>query len=139
MNPFYTTTQVPKLKMLPKYGYALVEEELSKRELDDEILSKENEILQQLMNDDAIHKVNSPTAKRKLHMHDGDGIEIDLNANYMDANNNNSPSAASVKQRNKSALNVDDVELPSISPCPGLATSAVTYKLDWSSWRFLRT
>lgn len=46
LNPTYTSVQVPKVKMLPKHGYALIEEELHKSELDDEILTKENEILQ---------------------------------------------------------------------------------------------
>lgn len=110
--------------MLPKYGYALVEEELNKRELDDEILSKENIILhQRMMTDDAVLKASSPKAKRKL-------SDTDLNSNYMDANNN--ANSSSIKQRNKSALNVDDSKLPSTSNCPGLAMSAVTYKLDWN-------
>jgi hypothetical protein len=128
LNPFYTSTQVPEVKMLPKYGYALVEEELPKRELDDEILSKENEILQQrLMTDDAVLKATTPKAKRKLNAVDDDG-EHDLNSNYMDTNNNEM-SSATLKQR-KSALNVNDTELSPSSVCPGLATSAVTYKLD---------
>lgn len=129
LNPTYTTMQKPKLKMLPSYGYALVEEELSKRELDDEILSKENEILQQrLMNDDAGHKAECKIIKRKLDQNhnsiDEDSI-VDENSNYMDENNNNTSSSAAIVKRNKNTLNASDE-----SSCPGLASSAVTYKLD---------
>lgn len=94
--------------MLPKYGYALVEEELSKRELDEEILSKENEIMQQRLLDD-----DSQTKSK----------ESDMNSNYIDTNNN-----STAMKRNKSSLNVGD-DLMSES-CPGLATTAVNYKLD---------
>ena len=130
LNPSYTSVQTPKLKMLPQYGYALVEEELSKRELDDDILSKENEILQQrLMDGEEAHKDNSHIIKRKLNSATGSYLEGnecnnvngDLNSNYLDANNN----SCTVNKRSKSTLNVDEVE-----SCPGLATSAVTYKLD---------
>lgn len=108
------------MKMLPKHGYALVEEELPRRELDDDILSKENEILQQqLKTDDNVLELNSSKAKK------------DFNFNYLDDNNNNN--TTNTKYRNKSALNV---EMPMLNSCPGLATSTVTYKLDWrSSWR----
>lgn len=130
INPSYTSVQTPKLKMLPQYGYALVEEELSKRELDDDILSKENEILQQrLMDGDEAHKGNSQITKRKhnqviesgLNGNECNNTNGDLNSNYLDANNN----SCTVK-RNKSTLNVDEE-----ASCPGLATSEkVTYKLD---------
>lgn len=129
LNPTYTSVQVPKLKMLPKYGYALVEEELPKRELDDDILSKENEMLhQRMMTDDAVIKATTPKAKRKLE--DKEDVTTDLNSNYVDSNNNNSSSSSTIKQRNKSALNVNDNDLTTPVTCPGLATTAVTYKLD---------
>lgn len=101
--------------MLPKFGYALVEEELSKRELDDEALSKENDILQK---------------RQRLKSEDSNVADAksDINSNYIDVNNNSS--SGSVSKRNKSALNVaedDEEELPS---CPGLASAAVVYKLD---------
>lgn len=108
LNPTYTSVEKPKIKMLPKYGYALVEEELSKRELDDEILSKENEIMQQRLDDDS--------SKTKGNM------EADMNSNYLDTNNN------SVSKRNKSSLNVGDGLM--VESCPGLATIATNYKLD---------
>lgn len=109
--------------MLPKYGYALVEDELPRRELDDEILAKENVILQQrLMLDDAVLKAGSPRVKRKQNVG-----EPDLNSNYMDMNNNSNTINSSSKKRNKSSLNV---EVQASSTCPGLATSAVSYKLD---------
>lgn len=132
LNPTYTTVQKPKLKTLPSYGYALVEEELSKRELDDEILSKENEILQKrLLNDDVADKVDSTVTKRKLVQNDINSVKsssennstVDLNSNFMDENNNSN--AISAVKRNKSALNASDE-----SSCPGLASTAVTYKLD---------
>lgn len=123
LNPTYTSVQVPKIKMLPKYGYALVEDELPRRELDDEILAKENVILQQrLMLDDAVLKAGSPRVKRKQNVG-----EPDLNSNYMDMNNNSNTINSSSKKRNKSSLNV---EVQASSTCPGLATSAVSYKLD---------
>lgn len=115
--------------MLPKDGYALVEDELPRRELDDEILSKENEFLQQrLMTDDFVPKVGLSRPERKLN-----SDEYDINSNYMDINNNSSPSSSSAKQRNKSELNVD---VQPSSTCPGLATSAVAYKTDWC--RFIK-
>jgi hypothetical protein len=103
LNPSYTTTQVPKLKMLPKFGYALVEEELHKNELDDDMLSKENEILQ------SQRKLQEASSGRE-------DVTSDLNCNYLDANNN----GIAVK-RNKSSMNVAATELPSTSSCPGLS------------------
>lgn len=96
--------------MLPKYGYALVEEELNKDELDDTLLVKQNEILQ-----------------KKLQ----DVKELDLNANVIDSDNNNDDLVhRKNKKSGKSLLNVDDIDSSSDIPCPGLATAAVTYKLD---------
>lgn len=95
--------------MLPQYGYALVEEELSKRELDDEILSKENEILQQRFKEE---ELNNNSEDKDRHENG------DVNSNHLDTNNN------TVKKRNKSALNLE------VESCPGLAMSAVTYKMD---------
>jgi hypothetical protein len=120
-NPSYTSVEKPKLKMLPKYGYALVEEELSKRELDDDILSKENEIMQKRL---LVDEASSPNMKRKS----ANVMNSDLNSNYMDDNNNSADS--NVVKRNKSLLNVDDLEMPSSENCPGLASAAVNYKLD---------
>lgn len=121
LNPTYTSVEKPKLKMLPKYGYALVEQELSKRELDEEILSKENEIMQQRL---MVNEAHSPNMKRKS----GSSAIADLNSNYMDSNNNVMNS--SVVKRNKSLLNVDDAVLSSDENCPGLAAAPVNYKLD---------
>jgi hypothetical protein len=109
INPTYTSVDKPKIKMLPKYGYALVEEELSKRELDDEILSKENEIMQQRLLDE-----ESATKSKE-------SVISDMNSNYIDDNNN------TVSKRNKSSLNVD---IAMGESCPGLATTATNYKLD---------
>lgn len=94
------------------------------RELDDELLSKENEMLQQ----------RRPRSKNSISEAD-ENMNSDMNSNYMD-DNNNSPSSSMLKKRNKSCLNVESDDLPSLddSPdqldCPGLAASAVTYKLD---------
>lgn len=122
INPTYNSVHTPQVKMLPKYGYALVEEELSKRELDDDVLSKENDILQKrqrLKSEDAVHNL-----ERTSNMLD-ENAQSDMNSNYVDANNNSSRS--SVVKRNKSSLNTDEDDLPS---CPGLASAAVVYKLD---------
>ncbi|CRL05274.1 CLUMA_CG018174, isoform A [Clunio marinus] len=138
-NPTYTSVQKPKIKMLPKYGYALVEEELPKRELDDEILAKQNEILQQrLMAEEKDLNVNSNSTalKKRTTGNAGNKNEIDLNANYMDLNNNNKSSSlklsSEIKQHfeKKSLDNLiaDSVDVTSL--CPGLATTAITYKLD---------
>lgn len=131
LNPTYTSVQTPKLKTLPQFGYALVEEELCKRELDDDILSKENEILQQrLMEGEDTLKGGSHVIKRKLVIgsdlngNECDNINGDLNSNYLDSNNN----SCKVSKRNKSTLNVEEAE-----SCPGLATSAVTYKEEWTT------
>lgn len=101
LNPTYTSTQYPEIKSLPSKGYALVEEELASRELDEEILSKENEFLEIIG-------------------------QVDENLNYKDDNNNESES---VKRRTKNNLNVDSIELPPSSQC-GLAVSTVAYKSD---------
>jgi hypothetical protein len=101
LNPSYTSAFVPEVKMLPAKGYALVEEELASRELDEEILSKENAILEQ-------HLV------------------VDENLNYKDANNNTS----TVTKRNKNSLNINGtIEVPPSNQC-GLAVSDVAYKSD---------
>lgn len=46
LNPTFTSVEYPQMKSLPDKGYALVEEELASRELDEAILEKENEILE---------------------------------------------------------------------------------------------
>lgn len=110
--------------MLPQFGYALVEEELSKRELDDDILSKENEILQhRQIEDNAFFADGSKNIDYANN--NSKNVMRDLNSNQIDDNNNNS-SSHTLKKRNKSALNVSTDDLS----CPGLATAAVTYKLD---------
>jgi hypothetical protein len=101
LNPSYTSTFVPKVKMLPAKGYALVEEELASRELDEEILSKENKILEQ-------------------------NIGLDENRNFRDANNNSD----TLTKRNKNSLNLmNDIELPPSNQC-GLAVTSAAYKAD---------
>lgn len=75
-----------------------------------------------------------PRSKNSISEAD-ENMNSDVNSNYMD-DNNNSPSSSGLTKRNKSSLNVETEDLPSAddSPdqpeCPGLATSAVTYKLD---------
>lgn len=124
MNPTYTSVQVPRPKTLPSDGYALCEQELAKRELDDDILSKENEILTKRMQiEEEKIKTNSPIAQKKLNNEAKN--DKDENSNYMDSNNN----ISSLIRRKKTDLNVDDVELPPSSLC-GLATTSVTYTLD---------
>jgi len=99
INPSYNSVEKPEIKNLPGMGYALVQEELATREVDEEILSKENEILE---------KIASVT---------------DENLNYQDSNNN---SDSLLTKRNKNKLNINDVyEVPSIQ-C-GLAYTTVPY------------
>lgn len=76
-----------------------------------------------------------PRSKNSISEAD-ENMNSDMNSNYME-DYNNSPSTSVLKKRNKSSLNVETDDLPSVdgsSPdqrdCPGLATSAVTYKLD---------
>jgi hypothetical protein len=96
----------PAVKMLPKYGYALVEEELSKTELDDNFLAKQNEILQKEL------------------------INTDMNSNFMPDQNMNSEGSVTrkLKKIDKSSLNVEEIDASIF--CPGLATTAVSYKSD---------
>lgn len=95
--------------MLPKYGYALVEEELNKDELDHNLLVKQNEILQ-----------------KKLQVK-----ELDVNANVIDNDSTTDDILHRINRKcGKSLLNVDDLDSSSEILCPGLATAAVTYKLD---------
>ncbi|CAG9806417.1 unnamed protein product [Chironomus riparius] len=99
INPSYNSVEKPEIKNLPGMGYALVQEELASREVDEEILSKENEILE---------KIASST---------------DENLNYQDSNNNTD---SLLTKRNKNKLNINDVyEVPSIQ-C-GLAYTTVPY------------
>lgn len=86
-NPTYNSTHWPEVKYLPSKGYALVEEELASRELDEEILSKENKYLETIS-------------------------KVDENLNYQDDNNNES-----VRRRTKNTLNVDANNLPPSSQC----------------------
>lgn len=68
LNPTYTSTEYPQIKTLPAKGYALVEEELATRELDEEILSKENEILETIIDknlDDNNNNETEQNAKRR--------------------------------------------------------------------------
>lgn len=102
LNPTYNSVESPAIKNLPSLGYALVQEELSSRELDEEILSKENEILEKI----AVNK--------------------DENLNYQDANNN---SDMTLTKRTKNKLNVDEIELPPSTHC-GLATTTVPYEAE---------
>lgn len=46
-NPTYNSIFSPKPKIINASGYALIPDELSKNELDEELLSKENEILEE--------------------------------------------------------------------------------------------
>lgn len=46
MNPTYNSIHSPKPKIINSEGYALIPDELSKNELDEELLSKENEELE---------------------------------------------------------------------------------------------
>lgn len=87
LNPSYTSSHCPEVKNLPSKGYALVEEELASRELDEDILSKENKILETFNKNDE-------------------------NFNSYDDNNNES-----VMRRTKNTLNADDIELPPSSQC----------------------
>lgn len=78
-NPTYTSVQTPQIKSLPSKGYALVEEELASRELDEDILSKENAILEIIG-------------------------KVDENDNQQDANNNETTLN---KRRSKNTLNME--------------------------------
>lgn len=100
-NPTYTSVESPEIKNLPSFGYALVEEELPSRELDEEILSKENEILEKIT------------------------TSIDENSNFADSNNNTD---STLTKRNKNKLNIDDAQFPS-GQC-GLAIKTITYSSD---------
>lgn len=102
LNPSYTSVKTPEMKSLPSKGYALVEEELASRELDEEILKKENEILETIG-------------------------KLDENLNYQDSNNNISTESSLIKRRNKNTLN--EIQLPPSSQC-GLAITTVAYKND---------
>lgn len=101
LNPSYTSVETPQIKSLPAKGYALVAEELAKRELDEEVLKRENEILETL-------------------------TKVDENLNYRDSNNNDTEEMTNVLlRRNKNSLN----ELPPSSQC-GLAIATIAYKND---------
>lgn len=101
INPSFTSVETPDMKSLPAKGYALVEEELASRELDEEILKKENELLEIIG-------------------------KADENQNFPDDNNNLTDSKL-VRRRSKNTLNLNEIELPPSSYC-GLAVASVSYK-----------
>lgn len=127
MNPTYNSIYSPKPKIINSEGYALIPDELSKKELDEDLLSKENELLEQekkkleealKANTDSIKKyiVDKSEAKNII----GDCIETDgtdvCNCDNLINNNNNNnnnsllhKTAADLKaniSKDKSKLNI---------------------------------
>lgn len=79
LNPSFTSVEYPEMKMLPSKGYALVEDELAKRELDDTILSKENEILEQTITTevaDANNNTSGVVKRNNKNTLNADDIEL---------------------------------------------------------------
>ena len=106
-NPTYTSLHNPKPKLLKSDGYALIESELTKAELDDKMLSKENEELEK-----KYFKTDSNDSNLMVKL---EKLVEDENSNYLtnhsdDNNNNNDDNNNNlVKRNNKSQLNVNEV------------------------------
>lgn len=120
MNPTYSSVDLPKPKSLPRNGYALIEEELPKRELDDKILAVENEVLQERLDEEGERiKSNATNDKKNDGSSDimGDSLSkyTDENSNYVDSKRLQDSNNNETRKRNKSSLNIEDFPHPSTS------------------------
>lgn len=119
MNPTYSSVDLPKPKSLPRNGYALIEEELPKRELDDKILAVENEVLQERL-DEEEERIKSNSSNDKKYDGSNDIMDslskyTDENSNYVDSKRTQDSNNNETRKRNKSSLNIDDFPHPSTS------------------------
>ncbi|CAO1433737.1 unnamed protein product [Diamesa tonsa] len=120
LNPTYSSVDLPKPKSLPKNGYALIEAELPKRELDDKILAVENEILQERLDEEEERIKSNASHDKKLDgstdvMGDSLSKYTDENSNYVDSKRTQDSNNNETRRRNKSSLNIDDFPHPSTS------------------------
>lgn len=111
-NPTYNSLFAPKPKIINSDGYALIPDELAKSEMDEDLLSKENDQLEkeQLKVEDNV-KYGNNNLIVKLTKLMGDGIE---SVSGLDKNiecNNNVCTSRNCIPRDKSELNVDEVLL----------------------------
>lgn len=124
-NPTYNSIFSPKPKIINSEGYALIEDELSKNELDEDLLSRENEVLEErqrklshvdlLENADIIKKyiVEKSEAEKligTLSATDGMGEKVAkklINNNEPDFKPIITVTSADSDKRDKSKLNID--------------------------------
>lgn len=113
-NPTYNSIYSPKPKIINADGYALIEDELSRNEKDEELLSRENEVLEerqrrlsQIENSDKIKKyiVEKSEAEKII----GTSINDETDTAIKKLNNNNEPEFKPLMSPvlDKSQLNID--------------------------------
>lgn len=113
-NPTYNSLFAPKPKIINSEGYALIPDELAKSEMDEDLLSKENEQLEKehLKGEGNAKYGDNNNLIVKLTKLMGDGME---SVNGMDknieCNNNVTCASRNCIPRDKSELNVDEVLL----------------------------
>lgn len=108
-NPTYNSLFSPKPKIINGDGYALIPDELAKSEMDEDLLSKENE---QLEKEQLKGENNNNNLIVKLTKLMGDGIEsVSGGDKNIECNNNVTTTSRNCMPRDKSELNVDEVLL----------------------------
>lgn len=107
-NPTYTSLFAPKPKIINSEGYALIPDELAKNEMDEDLLSKENEQMEK----EQLKIENNNNLIVKLSKLMGDGIDSVSGADKnIECNNNVTCTSRNCIPRDKSELNVDEVLL----------------------------
>lgn len=118
-NPTYNSIYAPKPKIINSEGYALIPDELSKNELDEDLLSRENEELEErqrkishidvIENADKIKKYIVEKSEAKKIIGDISDPEDDVNKNNNEINCKPLMSQLSldVNKKDKNKLNID--------------------------------
>lgn len=113
-NPTYNSIFSPKPKIINAEGYALIPDELSKHELDEELLSKENEILEERQRKrSSIDTTANADNMRKYVIDKAEATKLLNEADNVNAINNNDTAfkaavtASPLERAGKSKLNLD--------------------------------
>lgn len=118
-NPTYNSIYSPKPKIINSQGYALIPDELSKNELDEDLLSRENEELEEkqrrlshcdvIENADALKKYIVEKSEAKKIIGDISDPEDDVHKNNNEINCKpmKTPISIDVKKNDKNKLNID--------------------------------
>ncbi|KAG4074343.1 hypothetical protein HA402_008752 [Bradysia odoriphaga] len=104
-NPTYNSLFAPKPKIINSSGYALIPDELAKSEMDEDLLSRENEQLEK----EQLNCEENNNLIVKLTKFMGDGVGGADKS--VECNNNVTGTSRNCISRDKSELNVDEVLL----------------------------